>query len=79
MVLKKMVNDKAVIIDIVKEKSLQDKMSDHCLDHYHKKIYSIFIELYQITSKTWKDKRYLNVEKRIKNFREFSDGYIDFN
>ena len=41
------INDKAVIIDIVKEKSLQDKISDHYLDHYHKKRYSIFIELYQ--------------------------------
>ena len=42
------INDKAVIIDIVKEKLLQEKMSDHYLDHYHKKRFSIFIELYQI-------------------------------
>ena len=29
------VNDKTVNIDIVKEESLQGKMSDHYLDHYH--------------------------------------------
>ena len=40
-------NNKVDIIYIVKEKSLQDKMYDHYLDHCHKKMF-IFIELYQI-------------------------------
>ena len=31
------VKDKAVNIDFVKEKLLQDKMYDHYLDHYHNK------------------------------------------
>ena len=41
------VNDQIDNIDNVKEKSLQDKMSDHFLDHYHKK-YSLFTKLHQI-------------------------------
>ena len=72
------VNDQIDNIDNVKEKSLQDKMSDHFLDHYHKK-YSLLPSYIKFLSKTWNAKRYLNIEKRIKIFREFSDGYIDFN
>ena len=33
----------------------------------------------KFTSKTWKGKRYRNVGKRIKIFRQFSDGFVDFN
>ena len=69
------VKDKGVII----EKLLQDKMSDHYLDYYHNKDISFLSSYIKFTSKTWKGKRYLNVGKRIKIFREFSDGFIDFN
>ena len=48
-------------------------------DHYHKKDTPFLSSYIKFTSKTWKAKRYLNVEKRIKTFCEFSDGYIDFN
>ena len=77
--VEEMVNDKAIIIDIVKEKSLQDKMSDHYLDHFHKKDIQFLSSYIKFVSKIWKAKRYLNIGKRIKTFREFSDGYIDFN
>ena len=77
--VEELVNDKVDTIGIVKEKSLHDKMSDHYLDHYHKKDISFLSSYIKFTSKTWKAKRYLNVGKRIKKFREFSDGYIDFN
>ena len=69
------VKDNGVII----EKSLQDKMSGHYLDHYHNKDISFISSYIKFTSKTWKGKRYLNVGKRIKIFRQFSDGFIDFN
>ena len=72
------VNDKAVIIDIVKGKSLQDKMSDHYLDYYHKKDILFLSSYIKFTSKTWKAKRCLIFGKQIKMFREFSDGYIGF-
>ena len=73
------VNDKFGIIDIVKEKSLQDEMYDHYLDHYHKKYIPFLSSYIKFSSKKWKANRYLNVGKRIKVFREFSDNYIDFN
>ena len=73
------VNNKAVIIDIVKEKSLQDKISDHYLDHYHKKIIPFLSSYIKFTSKAQMSKRYLNVGERIKIFRQFSDSFIDFN
>ena len=72
------VNDQVDNIDNVKEKSFQDKMSDHFSDHYHKK-YSLLPSYIKFLSKTCNAKRYLNIEKRIKIVCEFSDGYIDFN
>ena len=54
-------------------------MSDHYLDHYHNKDISFLSSYIKFTSKTWKGKRYLNVGKRIKNFREVSDSFVDFN
>ena len=72
------VNDQVDNIDNVKEKSLQDKTSDHFLDHYHKK-YSLFTKLHQIPFQNMECQTLFEYWKRIKVFREFSDGYIDFN
>ena len=55
------VKDNGIII----EKLFQDKMSDHYLSHYHNKDISFLSSYIKFTSKTWKGKHYLNVEKRI--------------
>ena len=54
-------------------------MSDHYLDHYHKTYIPFLSSYIKFISKIWKATRSLNVRKRIKLFREFSDDYIDFN
>ena len=72
------VEEKVKYNSIIIEKSLQDKMSDYYLDHYYNTYIPFLSSHIEFTSKTWKDKRYLNVGKRIKMFRDFNDSFIDF-
>ena len=54
-------------------------MTDHNLHKYHIKGTPFLSSYMKFTSKTWKNNYYLNVRKRIHIFREYSDGFIDFN
>ena len=53
-------------------------MSDHYLEKYNVEGTPFLSSYIKLTSKTWKRKNYLNVEKRVGVLGVYSEGFINF-
>ena len=73
------VEEKVKENDVMIEKSLQDKMTDLFLDHYHNNDIKFLSSYIKFASMPWWGKRYLNIGKRLNIFGQYSDGFVDYN
>ena len=57
---------------------IQDQILNHYFDKCNSEGTPFLLSYIKFTSKTWKNKHYLNVGKHVGVFGDYSEGFIDF-
>ena len=57
---------------------IQDQILNHYFDKCNSEGTPFLLSYIKFTSKTWKNKHYLNVGKHVGIFGDYSEGFIDF-